>query len=172
MILFLDFDGVLHPDAVYLVRGRPVLKGEGSLFMWAPKLIEALDPYQEVNIVLSTSWVRHLGFTKAKNRLPQSLAKRVIGATWHSAMLQTDEDGYLANQSWYDQATRYGQIARYVSRAKLSHEQWLAIDDDVAGWPEALRDRLIATDGETGLSPPNKIAALQQKLHNLAKPPC
>ena len=30
MILFLDFDGVLHPDAVYLERGRPVLRGDAT----------------------------------------------------------------------------------------------------------------------------------------------
>lgn len=26
MILFLDFDGVLHPDEAYLLKGRPVLR--------------------------------------------------------------------------------------------------------------------------------------------------
>lgn len=42
MILFLDFDGVLHPDAAYLVRGRPVLRAAGELFMWAPLLAAVL----------------------------------------------------------------------------------------------------------------------------------
>ncbi len=36
MILFLDFDGVLHPDAALLVNGRPTLKADGELMMWAP----------------------------------------------------------------------------------------------------------------------------------------
>ena len=39
MILFLDLDGVLHPDEAYLVHGRSVLRAEGELFMWAPLLI-------------------------------------------------------------------------------------------------------------------------------------
>ena len=30
-ILFLDYDGVLHPDDVYLERGRPVLRATGQL---------------------------------------------------------------------------------------------------------------------------------------------
>ena len=38
MILFLDYDGVLHPDSAYLVRGRPVLRATGGLFMWAEPL--------------------------------------------------------------------------------------------------------------------------------------
>ena len=32
-VLFLDFDGVLHPDAVFLTRQRPALRSEGELFM-------------------------------------------------------------------------------------------------------------------------------------------
>ena len=38
MILFLDFDGVLHPDAAFLVNGRPTLKADGELMMCAPLL--------------------------------------------------------------------------------------------------------------------------------------
>lgn len=41
MIHFLDFDGVLHPDAAFLVKGRPTFKSEGELFMWAPLLTDA-----------------------------------------------------------------------------------------------------------------------------------
>ena len=36
MIIFLDFDGVLHPDSVYRPRNKPLaLRAEGSLFMHA-----------------------------------------------------------------------------------------------------------------------------------------
>ena len=47
MILFLDFDGVLHPDEAYLVKGRPVLRAEGALFMWTPLLADALKNYRK-----------------------------------------------------------------------------------------------------------------------------
>ncbi|NKA73639.1 hypothetical protein GO285_02999 [Ralstonia solanacearum] len=36
MTLFLDYDGVLHPDEVYYEYGKPVLRADGELFMWAP----------------------------------------------------------------------------------------------------------------------------------------
>lgn len=86
MILFLDFDGVLHPDAVYLrLNGQVELRAEGALFMWAVRLAAALQSYPEVRIVLSTSWVRHLGFSRARKALPADLAAKVIGANWHSA---------------------------------------------------------------------------------------
>ena len=32
-VLFLDFDGVLHPDEVYLTRRGPELRAPGELFM-------------------------------------------------------------------------------------------------------------------------------------------
>jgi len=38
VILFLDFDGVLHPDAVYLRHsGQIELRTEGELFMWSDR---------------------------------------------------------------------------------------------------------------------------------------
>ena len=86
VLLFLDFDGVLHPDAVYLTRRGVELRADGALFMWSPHLVEALEQQQNVRIVLSTSWARKLGFQRARAALPAELQARVIGATWHSAM--------------------------------------------------------------------------------------
>ncbi len=91
MILFLDFDGVLPPDEAYLVHGRPVLRAEGELFMWAPLLVNVLADFLMVRIVLSTSWTRDLRFTRARDWLPETLRARVIGATWHSGMSQNAE---------------------------------------------------------------------------------
>ena len=82
-ILFLDFDGVLHPDAVYLSRQGPTLKAEGTLFLWAPTLANLLYDFPTTSLVLSTSWGRHLGFKRALGYLPRELQERVIGATRH-----------------------------------------------------------------------------------------
>jgi hypothetical protein len=87
LILFLDYDGVLHPDAVYRTSQGIVLRREGlRLFEWAPLLEAALAPYPEVRIVLSTSRVRVVDFDHSRRRLPPRLQARVIGATWHSQM--------------------------------------------------------------------------------------
>lgn len=102
MILFLDFDGVLHPDQVYLVHGRPVLRDEGHLFMWTPLLEDALNPLPDVQIVLSTSWVRELNFKRASNFFPEALRRRIIGATWHSKMAEEIDYSH-----WWNAATRY-----------------------------------------------------------------
>jgi len=91
MILFLDHDGVLHPDAAFLVNRRPELRSEGQLFMWAPLLVDVLAALPKVKIVLSTSWVLELRFSHARDYLPPELSKRVIGATWHTDMAKHPE---------------------------------------------------------------------------------
>ena len=148
-VLFLDFDGVLHPDEVYLERGRPVLRSSGELFMWAPLLVDALADHPEVRIVLSTSWARVLGFSKARDWLPRTLRDRVIGATWHSAMGRC-AGAPLGTSTWWDQATRYAQIARYVQRAGLL--RWVAVEDQPEGWSRSDLDKLVRTHPQFGLS--------------------
>lgn len=157
MILFLDFDGVLHPDAAYLEKGRPVLRADGELFMWTPHLVEALAPYPNVQIVLSTSWVQVRGFTRARDALPEALSKRVIGATWHSAM----QGGGWGGGGMPVQ-TRYQEIARYVRRAQLKH--WIALDDDAEGWAESAKDKLIHTNPDKGIADPMTLMLLREKL--------
>lgn len=106
MILFLDFDGVLHPDEAYLVKGRPVLRAEGALFMWAPLLADTLKNYPGLQIVLSTSWARDLRFARARSFLPPDLQQRVIGATWHSRMAPNDDGDFRTRNrnTWWDKA--------------------------------------------------------------------
>ncbi len=157
MILFLDFDGVLHPDAVFLSRKGPQLRGDGTLFMWTELLESELKSFPDVKIVLSSSWVRHLGFSRSLKRLPAGLRSRVVGATWHSSMGRD-----LADKVWWDQSTRYSQIVRYVARATVSH--WIAIDDDDAGWAPADRDKLVHTSSVEGLSDSVALAELRLKL--------
>lgn len=163
MILFLDFDGVLHPDAVYLrLNGEIELRAPGEFFMWAPVLIDALAEHPDIRIVLSTSWARELGYHKARKALPAELRQQVIGATWHSTM----------GRGWpdfipYDAQTRYQQIATYLSRL-TEPVPWLAIDDNATGWPGTQREHLIQTEPMRGLSAPEVQTELIGKLQAAA----
>lgn len=166
MILFLDFDGVLHPDAVYLEKRRPVLRADGSLFMWAPLLTEVLAEFQEVQIVLSTSWAREFGYSRARKFLPEALRQRTIGATWHSAMKWHSEGMYSRyTRTWWDNVSRYEQIKRWAERAAC--EDWLAIDDKPTGWADMDSTNLILTDSTRGLSDQEVIRKLVERLQNL-----
>ncbi|WER45597.1 HAD domain-containing protein [Cupriavidus sp. WKF15] len=166
MILFLDYDGVLHPDAAYYVQSRKgsyiELRAEGALFMWMPILEEILSPYSEVRIVLSTSWVRELGFSKARGFLSPWLQSRVIGGTWHSKMSQHREGSHRISDRW-SELTRYQQIARYISTKKPG-DSWIAIDDDIVGWDRSVEHRLVPTDPSAGLSDPATQELLIERL--------
>lgn len=143
MILFVDYDAVLHGGEVYLAGKTPFLRADGVLFEHAPLLVKALDGREDVQLVLSTSWVPHLGFDRAKSFLPLALQRKVIGATYH-------RHAGLHRREWL-MLTRYYQISTYVNRHGL--RDWLAIDDDDAGWPADLRDHLVhCHDGEKGLA--------------------
>lgn len=157
MILFLDFDGVLHPDSVFLTRQGPKLRSEGELFMWAGLLEHAINDFPGVGVVLSTSWVRNIGFSRSIKRLPQAVQHRVVGATWHSSMISELTDG-----NWWDQSSRYSQIARYVARSAVS--DWIAVDDDTEGWADSDLHRLVAVDPALGLSEARALDELRAKL--------
>jgi len=159
-ILFLDFDGVLHPDAVYLSRQGPTLKADGTLFMWAPILVQILTEFPTVSMVLSTSWVRHLGHKRALSYLPPELQNRVIGATWHSAMAK----GWIDENQW-DGKVRYDQICRYVARANL--RKWVALDDEVQGWAEESIEHLVPCEPALGLNSPLTQMELQYRLREI-----
>ena len=154
MILYLDYDGVLHSEYVYRTTKGIAIKGPGTLFEHVAVLESALEPHPDVEIVLSTSWVREVGFLKAKKRLSPALQARVIGATYHSVFESYDNqvrDIYTRSDSHshWQTLSRYAQIDLHVSRHNIT--DWLAIDDDGHGWPEALAHRLILTDDIMGL---------------------
>ena len=68
-ILYLDYDGVLHPADVRVNKSDPLRpriyhKGQPTdrpLFEHAPLLARILDKFPDVRILLATSWVRQLG---------------------------------------------------------------------------------------------------------------
>jgi len=137
VILYLDFDGVLHDDGVYWSPNRGIYIKIGQLFEAADMLTEALRPVPLVRIVLSTSWVRAIGYSRTVKRLRRhvgnELADRVIGSTYHSR--ETPE---------WDHLSRYSQIDRDAQRRGL--RRWAAIDNDSDGWPDAERERLVLTE--------------------------
>lgn len=157
-VIYLDFDGVLHPDEAYQDdKGRVYLRGPGQLFEHAPVLVDALAPYPDARIVLSTSWVRMKGYGWVLKRLPEGLRTRVIGATWHSSVGK-DWD----KLQWWKNASRYQQILHDVQRRHPA--QWFAIDDDLEGWPDSDRERVLACSPLIGLSGESARVKLRTKL--------
>lgn len=160
-ILYLDYDGVLHPEPVYRhPKGGMFFGVEHAghcLFEYAELLVEALAPYPEVAIVLSTSWVRVLSYSQAKAYLPEVLSSRVIGATFHSAM----------NKFEFDAMKRGAQVLADATRRSVT--SWVALDDDDEGWFSALSEHLVRTDRDKGISKAQTLSELSTKLRKQAQ---
>lgn len=129
--------------------------------MHASVLEEILDEFSQTKIVLSTSWVRLLSFSRARGVQPESLRSRVIGSTWHSKMPRAPEYGY-------DLQTRYEQIRAAAARAGMT--RWLALDDDPDySWPQD-DARLIRSVSALGLGSVKTQTELRMKLRTLLAP--
>jgi HAD domain in Swiss Army Knife RNA repair proteins len=154
-VLFVDYDGSLHRFGAYRTRGGIVSSSPATveLFEFAPLLAELLEPYPQVEIVLSTSWVRVLGFRRAKAALPlESLRQRVAGATFHSKF----------HDAWaWPTIGRGIQILRYVHVHSLV--RWLAIDDEDDGFDEHI-EHLVKCDERLALGDYNTLQTLRHRL--------
>jgi len=156
-VLYLDFDGVLHHENVLWHPRRGTYAGPPGfvLFEHAALLDDLLSPYPQMNIVLSTSWVRTYGCYRTAQRLPEGLRRRVIGATFHSRM----------NEQLFLMKPRGKQVLEDVTR-RLPVD-WLALDDTDEGWPDD-SDHVILTHEELGISAPGaaeRIAAALKRIH-------
>lgn len=155
-VFFLDFDGCLHPDNVRRIEGQPVLLTEGrQLFEHVQLLAGLLEPYPELGIVLSTSWVRVFGLDESIARLPANLRSRVVGTTYE-----------FCNdvQEWME-LSRFDQVMRYV--AGNSVPSWLALEDDNNCWPEFFERNLVCPNPRLGLGEPRVQQELADKLKRL-----
>jgi len=112
MILFLDFDGVLHEDPCF---------DEARLFARAPDLAQALEPFPEVRIVLSTSWRSQRTLEQMTQPLPPALRRRVVDAT----PLATSADTPAALRPY----RRHAECATWLRAQGHEHTSWFALDD-------------------------------------------
>jgi len=151
-VLYLDFDGVLHPSEVWMIDERPVLQWPDdpslTLFCWVPileSILDDIDPEGKISIVLSTTWGQKFGLQKASEYLPDGLKSRVVGKTSHS------------------DRPRGVQIAQHA-KYHIKNQPWLAIDDVVQMWPTEYLDKLVQCDPARGLSCLDTQARLREKL--------
>lgn len=158
--LYLDFDGVLHPDNVYNTRGRPELMEPGELFQHAPILEEALSYHPEVKIVLSTSWVGVFGYEDTLAYLPHKIRWRVVGHTWFEPAAVG-----MYSMLRFSDLTRFQQILSHVIQNKITN--WIALDDlhsNSQTWWEKYGQQLVLCHPDSGLGDPDAQAELNTAL--------
>jgi len=159
MILFLDFDGTLHPLWTFDRTGTDAAVTAalyaGPWLIEAPTLERILQPYlNRIEIVLSTAWAHTRGLQVARGMLPAAVAERVSESIW----LPELEMDYRSSR-----CTRYGCIQMWLERRRPSYTGlWLALDDDDYMWPQAERHRLVHASGT--LADPDARRGLAEKL--------
>ena len=132
MIVFLDFDGVLHPD--------PCLDA-ARLFENAPRLEQTLGDFPHVVLVLSTAWRQGGTYEQLLALLPDSLRQRVIDVTPNFSD--------FASTAALVPYRRQAECMRWMQLNGVQDEAWLALDDRPTGFTPYC-ENLIACDPQSG----------------------
>lgn len=132
MILFLDFDGVLHP------AGHAHSQGEGTDFCFLPRLEALLREFPQVKIVISLSWREQLRYETLLRPFSEDIRARILGATPHSG---------FGLPPPYRQ--REGEILAWLQIHDAAGESRVALDD--AYWQfDHCKDHLVVGGSFTG----------------------
>lgn len=143
MLLFLDFDGVLHPLFVVDAETGYSRPYDGRMLLHAPLLADILCPWlPQLEIVISSTWGRKRDLDTLRALLPAELAEKVSDAVHHH-LPAPDATNTITS--------RYAEIAWYLKHMRPdAGDRWFAIDDDGRGWPDALIEHLVWCDQDLG----------------------
>ena len=125
MILFLDFDGVLHPE------GEGHLPSDGAEFCFLPRLEALLRQFPHVDVVVSSSWRERLPYEALIAPFSGDIRRRIIGVTPARGMGRS-----------HSYAHRESEILAWIDRHAAQGQQWVALDD--AEWQfDTHKDHLV-----------------------------
>ena len=113
MILFLDFDGVLHPEINYR---------EEELFSKRPLFETVLRGFPDVDIVISSTWRLNHSLDELRRKFSPDIAQRIIDVTPVYA-------DFPELQLVIGQYQRHVEIEGWLRRTQRVWEPWIALDD-------------------------------------------
>ncbi len=148
-ILFLDFDGVLHPEHCH----------ESRHFCRLPILEEALRQVPECHIVITSTWRLEQPLEALRQRFSRDIAARVEGVTPMFSELKQVPDTLVSYP-------REAECHAWLSANGVPHLPWLAVDDRSWNY-RPFCESLLLVDGATGLTGLNGaqlVRRLQQRL--------
>lgn len=141
MIIFLDFDGVLHP----------VPNNGSSDFSLLPMFESWLRNHTDVRIVISSSWREIMSLDVLKAIFSADLQDRIIDKC------PTVE--FIGQQNYW----RYLEIIQWIEINNYSGK-WLALDDMESAFPKNFK-QLVACKSAVGIDE-NVLAELTEKVTN------
>lgn len=125
MILFLDFDGVLHP-----------MNRENGPLVHVPRFEAVMRDYPMVDIVISSTWREEHSLEVLRAFFSSDIAAHVIDVT---PVLPYLEHSYV----------RQAEIMTWLQDVGREYESWVALDD--GDWLFAPQlPNLILVDGDVG----------------------
>ena len=107
MILFLDFDGVMHPV------------NQTDLFCREQHLARVLGDFPGVEIVISSAWRETHTLKNMKTFFLTELRSRIVGMT---PVIEPSDDVDILG-------VRFREIQKYLSDIGNPHRPWVALDD-------------------------------------------
>lgn len=129
MILFLDFDGVLHPEPA------------DQEFCYLPQFENVMRDFPLVEIVISSMWRYQFSLDELRAKFSPDIAVRIIGTTPQTERIA---DKYIP-------ARREGEILDWLAAVGRTDEPWIALDD--ATWQfTQYRERLVECICHIGLN--------------------
>lgn len=147
LVVFLDFDGVLHPVGEPALGEEFRLVSNPRLFCYLPYLIDALLPYPEVRIVVSSDWRR---------LFDDDTLRGCLGAAGDRFAGVVETYGGTRAEEIYAEVTRRGLV------------RWLALDNHPSVREGSMTDaRFIACDPLMGLGNTKTQADLRKKLSQI-----
>ena len=143
-ILFLDFDGVTHPDPCEAQQH----------FTRLPLIEEVLRPYPACAIVISSSWRVVHPLDEMRKFFAADMRSRVIGVTpEYGGPGGNGNWGVAVNHERQWECERWLRTGRgWLSRSRRAGTPWIAIDDRDY-WFRPGCGNLLLTDASTGFGP-------------------
>lgn len=153
MLVYLNFDGVLHPNHLQYRYRRPpeLLSPSHTTFEYAPALENALEGCPDAAVVLNTWWTYYLTVEACLELLPASIRPRVVGTTLVGGI----DEAPLPN--------RVREAERHIG---VQTNELLVLDNSSARYGESLLPQLLLVNEETGLSCLSAMRALKKRLHS------
>jgi hypothetical protein len=112
VLLFLDFDGVLHPAGC----------DTSTYFCHREQLEAVLREHPNVALVIASTWRHAYPLNELKRHFSPDIAGRIVGKTptW-----ETEDDEHI----------RYREILKFLENPKVAGLQWIALDDSAFEFP-------------------------------------
>ncbi len=128
MLLFLDFDGVLHPYPC----------SDSEYFCWMDNLESILQFFPNTEVVISSSWREHYSFAALKQLFPKTIQKQIIDVT------------PVVAESSYAEGGREIEIIQWLKQQGREQGNWIAVDDNINLFDQFMQN-VIECDSMTGL---------------------